>query len=145
MKLSTLFFHSQVLVFKMQTKKIVGATIVSMGVLWLVTRHYLIAILFAITAGLLTFHYFNMTREKIPGIPVVPPSSILGFSKALLSINGDAHESLMEMTEKYGAICQFYLLGETVVAINDPKMAKEAFKHAQGKGSISVSLFSLAI
>jgi cytochrome P450 len=66
--------------------------------------------------------------KYIPGIPILKPNSVLGFT--LIS----NQYVMKEYVEKYGSLLQFQLFGKHVILINDKVLAKKALRDVKGKG-----------
>lgn len=93
-----------------------------------------------VTAILL--HVARMYHPVIKGIKVIPPDSILGLSAAIIGSNYRSHKKMLELSESYEGIAQFYLLGKNVVLINDRNIAKDALRRVLGKGEFQVITFT---
>jgi hypothetical protein len=78
--------------------------------------------------------YYFLFRQKapsglIPGVPVVPSNSkTLGFTKF-----GDVG-TLFPFIEAHGPLVQFSSYGRHVLVINDPALARKAWRDVNGKG-----------
>ena len=86
------------------------------------------------------WYYFDLYRGKFLGIPIVPPNSIFGFTKCLMSDkSADNHLVMLAIADKFGPIAQAKLLGDTVILISCKRMAKDVLKSTALKPALLVS------
>lgn len=82
------------------------------------------------------FNVFQVSRRLLPGIPVLPPDSLFGFSAPFIP-KGNGHRVMLDYAEKYGiepGLSQFKFLGSHFVNVYDSRNAKRVLRDVTGKG-----------